>query len=58
MNTVVDLFEPLEDEHQQLGLPASLEEPWEETEQSTLLDAFIYLTRDTDVKGRLRRNDR
>ncbi|MBR2166852.1 MAG: AAA family ATPase [Paludibacteraceae bacterium] len=54
MNKEVDLFEPLEDEHQQLGLPASLEEPWEETEQSTLLDAFIYLTRDTDVKGRLR----
>lgn len=54
MNEEVDLFEPLEDEHQQLGLPASLEEPWEETEQSTLLDAFIYLTRDTDVKGRLR----
>lgn len=54
MNEEVDLFEPLEDEHQQLGLPASLEEAWEETEQSTLLDAFIYLTRDTDVKGRLR----
>jgi len=54
MNEEVDLFEPQEDEYQQLGLPASLEEPWEETEQSTLLDAFIYLTRDTDVKGRFR----
>ena len=29
-------------------------EPWVETEQSTLLDAFIYLTRDVEAKGHLR----
>lgn len=38
----------------ELSLPATLEEPWHETEQSTLMDAFIYLTRDTETKGRMR----
>lgn len=28
-----------------LSLPAALEE-WHETEQSTIIDAFVYLTRD------------
>ncbi len=37
-----------------LSLPAALEEPWRENEQSTILDAFIYLTRDTETKGRMR----
>ena len=29
----------------ELSLPAALEE-WHETEQSTIIDAFVYLTRD------------
>lgn len=37
----------------ELSLPAALE-PWHETEQSTIIDAFVYLTRDTETKGRMR----
>ena len=37
----------------ELSLPAALEE-WHETEQSTIIDAFVYLTRDTESKGSLR----
>jgi len=37
-----------------LSLPAALEETWRENEHSTLMDAFIYLTRDTETKGRMR----
>ena len=42
-----------QEEPNRLNLPAALDEPWVETEQSTLLDAFIYLTRDTECKGRM-----
>jgi len=54
MNEEVDLFEALEAEHQQVEVPASLDEPWVETEQSTLLDAFIYLTRNVGAANHLR----
>ena len=37
----------------ELSLPVALEE-WHETEQSTIIDAFVYLTRDTESKGNMR----
>ena len=53
MNDNIDVQEIMELD-QEHALPATLEEPWHETEQSTLMDAFIYLTRDTETKGRMR----
>ena len=41
------------DEPNDLNLPAALEEPWQETEQANILEAFVYLTRDTETKGRI-----
>jgi hypothetical protein len=38
---------------EELSLPAALAEPWQESEQSTLMDAFIYLTRDTEQRGKM-----
>ena len=49
----LDLLKELEEEHDELEMPVAVEEPWVETEQSTLLDAFIYLTREVDTTGRM-----
>ena len=49
----LDLLKELEEEQDELEMPVAEEEPWVETEQSTLLDAFIYLTRDVDTTGRM-----
>ena len=49
----LDLLKELEEEQDELEMPVAKEEPWVETEQSTLLDAFIYLTREVDSVGRM-----
>ena len=48
---VADLFD---EEQPEQKLPKAVVEPWVETEQSTLLDAFIYLTRDVET-GHMRK---
>lgn len=45
-----DLFEDPAEEQEE-SLPTANEEPWVESEQSTILDAFIYLTRNVDTKS-------
>ena len=49
----LDLLKELEEEQDELEMPVALEEPWVETEQSTLLDAFIYLRRAVDSVRRM-----
>ena len=51
-NNFTDLLVDIEEE-QESSMPKSAEEPWVETEQSTLLDAFIYLTRNVEANGHM-----
>ena len=46
----------VEDQAEQIEtcLPEVKTEPWVETERSTIMDAFIYLTRNTETKSGLR----
>jgi len=54
MNDGIELKDLLEDEHPEQEVPVAQEEPWCETDQSTVMEAFIYLTRNVEAKGRIR----
>ena len=41
------------DKKDKTSAPAAAVEPWHETEQSTIMEAFIYLTRNTEERGHM-----
>ncbi len=53
MNEELDLFEIQEEKQQDPESQATVAEPWVEDGQSTLMGAFIYLTREVENKGHM-----